>query len=88
MGVVERGFRLVRFFVHPRLPPFPAFWDWGGWVGDQQVFPAQGAPSVLLGQQAHGVGVQGGFAFAGGRGQVSARLGLSGGGPPLTEGVV
>ena len=42
-------------------PVFPALGGLGWLVGGQQVFPAEAAPPVLPGQQAHGVGVQRGF---------------------------
>jgi hypothetical protein len=42
-------------------PAFPALGGLGWLVWGQQVFPAEAAPAVLPGQQAHGVGVQRGF---------------------------
>jgi len=56
--VVDQVVRRDRLLGDPQEPVFPALGGLGGLVGGQQVFPAQAAPPVLPGQQAHGAGVQ------------------------------
>ena len=83
--VVDQVVRLDCLPGDPREPVFPALGGLGGLVGVQQVFPAQGAPSVLPGQQADGVGIQWGFTFRRRCAQYPARAGSSGDALPLTR---
>ena len=59
--VVDQVVRLDRLSGDPQEPVFPALGGLGRLVRGQQVLPAQAAPPVLPGQQAHGVRVQRGF---------------------------
>jgi hypothetical protein len=52
-----------------------------------RVFSTQGAPPVLPGQQAHGVGVQWGFDLASALRPVPGQVGVVGGRPALDQGV-
>jgi transposase len=58
---VDQVVRLDRLPGDPQEPVFPAPGGLGWLVRGQQVLPAEAAPPVLPGQQAHGTGVQRGF---------------------------
>src|ERR1017187_3835850 len=62
--VVDQVVRLDRLLGNPTEPAFPALRGLGWLVWGYQVLPAQAAPPVLPGQQAHGVGIQQGFYLA------------------------
>ncbi len=86
-AVVDQVVRLDRLLRHPQEPPLPALGGLGWLVGGQQVLPAQGAPPILLGQQAHGVGVQWGFDLAATLRPVLGQVGVVRGRPALDQGV-
>jgi hypothetical protein len=58
---VDQVARRDRLPGDPQEPAFPALRGLGRLAGGQQVFPAQAAPAVLPGQQAHGVVIQRGL---------------------------
>jgi hypothetical protein len=62
--VVDEVVRRDRLLGDPEVPPFPALRGLRWVLDGQQVVPAQGAPSVLPGQQAQGVGIERGFDLA------------------------
>ena len=59
--VVDQVVRLDRLPGDLKEPAFPALGGLRRLVAGQQVLPAEAAPPVLPGQQAHGAGVQRGF---------------------------
>jgi len=85
--VVDQVVRLDCLPGDPQEPVFPALGGLGGLVGVQQVFPAQGAPSVLPGQQADGVGIQWGFHLPAALRPVPGQGGVIGGCPAFDQGM-
>jgi hypothetical protein len=58
LAVEHQVVRRDRLAGDLQKPAFPAVRRLGRLVWDEQVFPAQGAPSVLPGEQAHDGGIQ------------------------------
>ena len=84
--VADEVVRLDRLPGDLQEPVLPALGGLGWLVWGQQVLPAQTAPPVLPGKQAHGAGVQRGFHLSAARcAQYPARPGSSGDAPPLTR---
>jgi hypothetical protein len=83
--VVDEVVRRDRLLGDPEVPPFPALRGLGRVLEGQQVVPAQGAPCILLGQQAQGVGIEGGLTLRRRCAQYRVRSGSSGDALPLTR---